>query len=511
MHELAQEFMDLFTGHDKVHGVYTIGQDAKAGSNGKIVGRAATVSKPLTLGQWDLHLRGVQGLGVVPIMADQSCLFGAIDVDVYPIDMKVLAKKLFDEKLPLIPCKTKSGGAHLYLFLSERTEARVLINKLREFASVLGYGECEIYPRQSQVIESRGDMGNWINMPYFRASETDRYALGDALNPLTPELFLQVAKSRKITRDQLVNWRVVVPDLLPGGPPCLQRLISQGFPQGTRNNGLFNLGVYFMKAHPEGWEKHVEEANQKHMTPPLSSEETLAVIRSVRKKEYTYTCKAQPIQSFCDSAKCRLCAHGIGGGDIGMPRMGSLSKLNTSPAIWFIDVETDDGGRRLELTTEDLQSPLRFQTRCMESLNMMPQLIKREQWHSIVSKMMEGVTVLDVPAEMRPAGNLYVYLEEFCTSRVQAKTADEIMLGKPYCHNGEINFRMTDFMRYLDRVRYRDLSMSQVAMHIRDIAGSRRGFMRIRGRGVTTFCIPENTFIRQTEKFETPAQPHPPI
>ena len=37
-------------------------------------------------------------------------------------------------------------------------------------------------------------------------------------------------------------------EILPGGPPCLQELLSQGpLGEGSRNNGLFNIGVYLKK------------------------------------------------------------------------------------------------------------------------------------------------------------------------------------------------------------------------------------------------------------------------
>jgi hypothetical protein len=51
---------------------------------------------------------------------------------------------------------------------------------------------------------------------------------------------------------------------LPGGPPCLQHLLSQGgIAEGGRNNGLFNLGVYLRKSDPENWQERLEEYNER--------------------------------------------------------------------------------------------------------------------------------------------------------------------------------------------------------------------------------------------------------
>ena len=55
-----------------------------------------------------------------------------------------------------------------------------------------------------------------------------------------------------------------------------------------------------------------------------------------------------------------------------MPMFGTLSKFESDPPIWFLDVE--DG--RLELETEDLQNQQRFQRKCMNALNRMPPVLK---------------------------------------------------------------------------------------------------------------------------------------
>jgi hypothetical protein len=65
--------------------------------------------------------------------------------------------------------------------------------------------------------------------------------------------------------------------VIKDGPPCLQQLCAQGFPQGTRNNGLFNIGVYLRKFDPDNWKTLLEEHNRSYMTPPLVAQE---VVRS---------------------------------------------------------------------------------------------------------------------------------------------------------------------------------------------------------------------------------------
>jgi hypothetical protein len=54
---------------------------------------------------------------------DDACLWGAIDIDQYPLDHSEVLKRLSRLELPLVVCRSKSGGAHLYLFFKEFVEA----------------------------------------------------------------------------------------------------------------------------------------------------------------------------------------------------------------------------------------------------------------------------------------------------------------------------------------------------------------------------------------------------
>ena len=72
-----------------------------------------TVHSPTTE-KFERHLKGeYPAMGIVPINDDDECIFGAIDIDVYPLDHKI-TKNIQKKKFPLIMCLSKSGGAHLY-------------------------------------------------------------------------------------------------------------------------------------------------------------------------------------------------------------------------------------------------------------------------------------------------------------------------------------------------------------------------------------------------------------
>ena len=256
--------MRLFAGMEEAHGEYTLPDNATEEDGKKKKGQARTIRKPPTDELWEFHLEGKKTLGIIPIRADNTCLWGAIDIDDYTLNLINFSKKVYKLNLPLVPCRSKSGGCHLILFLKEAVEAKQMQLKLAEIAGGLGFGQSEIFPKQSKVLVDKGDLGNWLNMPYFGRDATTRYALDEKGEALSTLDFLQLAEDSRLTIDQFDELEVVKADgEIKNGPPCLQALLRQGFPEGTRNNGLFNVGVYLRKASPDDWEKKILEYNLK--------------------------------------------------------------------------------------------------------------------------------------------------------------------------------------------------------------------------------------------------------
>jgi hypothetical protein len=66
---------------------------------------------------WDNHFEGEgAALGIIPITENNDCRWGCIDIDEYNFDHTSLIKSIRNHKLPLIVCRSKSGGAHVFLF-----------------------------------------------------------------------------------------------------------------------------------------------------------------------------------------------------------------------------------------------------------------------------------------------------------------------------------------------------------------------------------------------------------
>ena len=170
-------FKAIFSGLDIAYGTYKI--EGSRG-DGKQAGKAVVVRKPPTDDLWEKHLEGVEpSLGIIPIRADNTCIWGCIDIDQYPLDHLGLVTKIRKLNLPLVVCRSKSGGAHAFLFTKEPVSAAMMQNCLQACAALLGESGREIFPKQSEILVDRGDTGNFLNLHYFAGDNGMRYAIND--------------------------------------------------------------------------------------------------------------------------------------------------------------------------------------------------------------------------------------------------------------------------------------------------------------------------------------------
>ena len=183
----AKKFAAIFDGLKLAYGTYKIDRTK---TNGKQAGKASVLKEPRTLSHWEGHLSGKgDSIGIIPINEDNSCTWGCIDVDQYPLDHKAIIEKIRRMKLPLVVCRSKSGGAHLFLFTTEWISAKEMQEVLQHIAAALGYGNCEIFPKQVKLFLDRGDVGNFLNLPYYDAEEGLRYAVKEDGQSATLEEF----------------------------------------------------------------------------------------------------------------------------------------------------------------------------------------------------------------------------------------------------------------------------------------------------------------------------------
>jgi len=482
MTDIPQKFYRLFKGSKKAHGTFNIEKtaDIKQKGTGKTIRSGGAELK-----HWEAHITGEYGLGVIPITEGNKVGWGCIDVDVYPLDLAHVVHLVENQDFPLVVCRSKSGGAHVFLFTQEPVPAGDMQDKLRELSAALGHGGVEIFPKQREILTERNDVGSWLNMPYFGGEGSTRYGYNEKGETLTPQEFLNFVETRKITHNELLKIKVPTVDDIAGGPPCLKVLLKQGFPEGTRNNGLFNVGVYLKKATPDEWEKQIEEYNRKYVTPPLPAQEVLTLIKTLQKKDYNYKCSDEPIHSFCNRNQCLRCKFGVGDNH-GTPAFSSLAKLDTVPPLWFLSIND----RRIELNTEQLQNQLRFQRICMEQLNIMPPRMNEKDWQNLIQHLMNnGMEIIEVSDDASVEGQFMELLESFCTDLAQASVKDEILLGKPWTKESTTYFRLRDLKEYLVKHRFTEMETNRIASKLRNI-GAKHDFWNIKKKGVNVWSIP---------------------
>ena len=491
VHDLAL----LFRGLSRAYGQYII---TGAKQTGKIEGRATTVLGQVGIDLWVDHLHGKKGLGIVPIMDDGRCWWGAIDIDKYPLDIPAIEARCKELNLPIVPCRTKSGGVHLFLFGKEPLLASLVRSKLLMIAAKLGYPGVEIFPKQVRLA-STNDVGNWLNMPYYSDEKTDRYCILGG-KPVDLATFVQRAVKLQVTEEQLDQLSLQDDaEAFSDGPPCLQNLARSGFPAGTRNSGMFAVGVYLRLKFPDDWEREMDPCNQKHMTPPLAAKEVIMVSRSVARKAYFYPCDKAPLLEHCSKELCRSRHFGIGEGNQDDPgvNIGALVKLLTIPPVWIIDVD----GVRMELDTDDLLSQDRFRKHCVENINTYPNRVKAPTWEKMVRDRLQNVEKVEAPEDAGNEGRMWFLLDQFCTGMTQARVQEEILAGKPWTERGRTFFRGQDFFRFLEQQHFRGLSNKSLWAALRRRGAEHHAFM-LKGRCVQCWSVPE--FPLQNMEFSVP-------
>ena len=282
---IKDKFKSIFSGLEIAYGQY---QPGERGDNGKQQGKAFIVRQDVTDELWTNHLEGKgPALGIIPITENNDCRWGCIDIDEYNFDHLGLIKSIRSHNLPLIVCRSKSGGAHVFLFTKENIPASLMQSKLKEMAIILGYEGSEIFPKQTEILVERGDTGNFLNLPYYNNTKGLRYAIDDNGDALALEQFYTAYDKYSCTRGDVEGIRVAEKkreEAFPLGPPCLNKLAVTGFGQGSRNNALFNIAVFYKQSEPDTWEDKIVEANLKYMDPPLSNNEVQQLIKSVNRK-----------------------------------------------------------------------------------------------------------------------------------------------------------------------------------------------------------------------------------
>lgn len=489
-----QRFERLFLGYENAYGTYEI--FGTKTEKGKVEGKGITLLRGANTNDYAQHLSGENGIGLIPLRADNTCYFSAIDIDIYDVDHQRLQKDITKRKLPLVLCRTKSAGAHLYLFCKEAIDAQIIREKLISWSMLLGFAGSEIFPKQTYRLKDN-DIGNWINIPYFQHDATERYAFDEGGRKLSFKEFLDFAESKMVDLLALKGATSKIGEdhdktLFAGGPPCLKKIFDVGgFPEGTRNNGMYNVGVYLKKRYPDDWEKKIEEYNRSVCSPGLDAGELKTLAKSLSRKDYFYTCKQSPICELCNKTACLKQPYGIGDKSetaaIGI-EIDNLTKHDGEPVFWIVNMNE----KRIQFTTEELCNQALFSKKCMEHINYLPPTVTKKKWEDYINEKLAAMKpedIIHVPKEASAKGQFFEIFNQFCNNRVQAKSKEELLSNKPWRHDGKIQFTGRSLFEFLQTKRFAYKSEHAVWQMLRE-AGAEKSFDNIKGVGVNSWIMP---------------------
>jgi hypothetical protein len=458
--------------------------------------RVHTEPVGLTLDNWKTHLEGKEGVGAIPILDDNTCKWAALDIDNHDSDEDIplvpLEKKIRELKLPLILCRSKSGGAHAYLFLAKPHPAARVRALMSRYSEMLGYGKCEIFPKQGHLFVDKAgkrQLGNWINLPYMGNGKTNRYAVYGG-KKLSLEAFIDLAEGSAATEEDM---RSASGAEHPEAPPCIQRIYAEGVKQGYRNEALYNVVVYLRKSHPDDYEHRGHEANQSLFDKPLPKGEAARTVNSAGRPDYKYRCHEEPIRSLCDKETCFKRKFGISKGEYeslasteSLPVFSDLVKYLSDPVRWELKI---DGIKVTNLSTEAIMDFRVMRLLIAERLTRVVPNIKLQEWERVLQPLMREVRLIEAPDDASIAGVIRDRLREFaakCNLMSKGEDNDDrkaLLRGLPVVTvlDGArcVAWRGQDFVNFLKRTKTEELKGVNLWFAVKDM-----------GVGVTRFRIP---------------------
>ena len=418
-------FIKYFSGNTDAYGIHKYSDQKE---NNKQIGENYTKKEPLTDDLYKQHLNGKQGLGVVPIRVDNTCSFCVIDVDVYTDDTKAILNNVYKGDFPLVPFRSKSGGLHLYLFFNRPVKAETAKAYLKSFILLLGLNKnTEIFPKQDAL--TKGQTGNWINLPYYNAiQKTNQYLIKEDSSSASIGEALQIIESKQQDKETLSNFFDNLP--LMDAPPCLQAIYLIG-DTDYRNEYLFSLARYFKTKYGDDFEFKLVEANNLLHRPISIDELNKTIIAAHKKKDYTYKCKQEPIVSICNKEECKRRKYGIGGIEVSDLSYEDFIQYDTDPPYyeWVVN------NKSLKFYSEqDIINQVKFRELCFRELHILPAKLKDLNWTAIINNALGNIIVKDVSEEddISPGAMFKEYLKEFLEDRAQALTRAQILFDRVY-------------------------------------------------------------------------------
>ena len=422
-----KKFIEIFSGLTRAYGQT---QSRHKNEAGKLEAKSWIVKEDLTEQRWTDHLDGKEpSLGIIPIRDDNSCTWGAIESEVFPKQIELNAK----------------------------------------------------------------GTGNFLNLPYNHPEYPTRYALNDEGNALdTLKLFIEYYETKVLETitDVIIDKPVTEKknDDWKGAPPCLVTLASMGFAQGSRNQCMFQLGVYLRQRFPDDLEDKLDYYNSKYFDPPLPSREVQTIFKQVSDEKYFYKCEEPTFKIVCEKIKCRSRKHGIG--NSANNDIHSLKKWQSDNPVY----EVTHNGKVIILSLDQLSNHGDYRKQCIAQANESPRPMQPAVWADIVDQLLKAMTEGDVivlPEEVTAKGQFRDLLKTFLENNGGAKDRQDVLQGMVYQHETYLFFKSQSFKDFLKMKRFTKVSDSHQFKIFTEFGGNLTKF-KVNNKAEHCWKIPAN-------------------
>ena len=413
--------------------------------------------------------------------------------------------------------RSKSGRAHVYMFMKEFTSAEEVQTVMKKFAGKLGLADIldRVYPMQTS-LEDKKD-GSWLNMPYFNHEEGSTFAYTDEFEDATIDQFFELYdKYAQIDLADYLKEEIETPKNKPAKEktledfflPCTKNCLKLNggkIPSENRNDYLLHMYTWSMRAVEKGVEKIeayskmdaatlLKHFNREYMLKPLEEKEIDNTILKSTDREYNYLCKRPPIKKYCDASACLRNRCGIDPKQAeelitAEESVGNITEYTSKPPIFYesVDVKNRSGDGFIRIRVQMKGSELIDKTKWVNKLAdsgcfPRPSILKMKPFdfstfqYARLEKRQCEEAVEEASDDHEFKNMVYAFIRKATVSFNQ----DALLEGGCYVEkNGRLHFRLGRFMEYL-KSQKDNTSQKQVCFNLKHImqAKNLRGKIR---------------------------------
>jgi hypothetical protein len=442
---------------------------------------------------WYNHTAGKSALGIVPVFADGTAKWFSIDVDDYSIDHTKLAKSIIKAQLPIVHCRSKSGGAHLYCLITEPVPAKDCVELAKKWCEKLGFNpkKTEVFPKQTK-FDSPEAKGNWIIIPYFGGEKAEDFAIDEDGKKVKFEDFDQYCISRKITpaefneflkgkKDDKV-WSI--DEILEQSPPCVIKMMEERLKEGDgRNNAASHLAWYYRKLDEffdtGEWQEKLSQFNNEYFEPPLGFKEFAQIVKNHSGGKYVARCTVNPMAVYCDKKECLKRKFGIGKDTsyYGEVSLTAATKIETgSDPLWRVYID----GRFMTIDTETFLSPRSFKVAILANFNIVIPSLKQAEHDAIIAPIIQNALTIEQSDIVSTGGKIFDCLKTWVSVTGDKSYSKQhvIKQGLPFILKNEaVIFKLNDFVLEYRRVFREQINDREIYIALKAFGAISRNYM----------------------------------